>query len=213
MHALITATGFLMISVLGAEAEDSVFTPRVLSADEVRQHIVDQVIDDGNGMLWKYTKDGRCVYPRYDALDDTFVTDRLCKFTVSAEGVLCAEFDDGGKTNCKRITNDRIRKDMYFREDAQTGFREGWFNRIGERPGSEAAKTTNTVVPPYSLTERMKLWRKQVKYCDADGDIVMPTVSTFPTKEYSETDKRSSNPEPCNDGDMLLFNGLLCASG
>ena len=64
---------------------------------------------------------------------------------------------------------------------------------------------------PNSLNERIKLWRKQVKYCDADGNIVSEAPGAFPTKESDDPGKRAANL--CNDGDMLLFNGLLCASG
>jgi hypothetical protein len=72
---------------------------------------------------------------------------------------------------------------------------------------------TALVTPPDSLSERMVLWRKQVMYCDIYGNIVSEQPETYPTKEWPEAEKRKEVPETCNDGDMLLFNGMLCAVG
>jgi hypothetical protein len=72
---------------------------------------------------------------------------------------------------------------------------------------------TPMVSAPDSLTERMTLWRKQVVYCDVYGAIVPSQPGAFPTKEWPEAEKRKAVPESCNDGDMLLFNGMLCAVG
>lgn len=67
---------------------------------------------------------------------------------------------------------------------------------------------------PEKLSDLARRWRHGVKYCDIDRQIVTSgSQGAYPTKEFEEIDKRSSTPEPCNDGDMLLFNGLLCASG
>jgi hypothetical protein len=64
---------------------------------------------------------------------------------------------------------------------------------------------------PTKLTERMQLWRKQVLFCNNHRNIVPQSAGAYPTKE--DPDKRTLKPEPCNGGDMLLFNGLLCAAG
>lgn len=66
---------------------------------------------------------------------------------------------------------------------------------------------------PTKLTERVQLWRKQVLFCNNHRNIVPQSAGAFPTKEPGELGPRTLKPEPCNDGDMLLFNGLLCAAG
>jgi hypothetical protein len=50
------------------------------------------------------------------------------------------------------------------------------------------------------LTKRMSLWEKAALLCNADS-------IEFPTKQHAAT------AQPCDDGDMTLFNGLLCAAG
>lgn len=57
--------------------------------------------------------------------------------------------------------------------------------------------------PPIDgLVARMELWRSKALLCDAG-----PQVHKFPTKQTMEP------RQPCDDGDMTLFNGLLCAAG
>lgn len=52
------------------------------------------------------------------------------------------------------------------------------------------------------LNARMASWNQQAFAC-----TVPSTGGTFPTKQSGEVS------QPCDDGDMTLFNGLLCASG
>jgi hypothetical protein len=54
------------------------------------------------------------------------------------------------------------------------------------------------------MANQLDEWRKYAYMCEAAPDKV-----PFPSKP--ETDGR--NPGPCDDGDMTLFNGLLCYSG
>jgi hypothetical protein len=54
-----------------------------------------------------------------------------------------------------------------------------------------------------TLANRAAFWEAQAFYCTESGH-------NFPSKERSPD---SSNPSRCDDGDMTLFNGLLCASG
>jgi hypothetical protein len=49
------------------------------------------------------------------------------------------------------------------------------------------------------LTERAALWRERALLCKSD-------MRLFPSKS-------AVDPNDCDDGDMTLFNGLLCASG
>jgi hypothetical protein len=67
------------------------------------------------------------------------------------------------------------------------------------------------------LATRLALWRKDAPFCDFAGhmwDHSTPRpADLFPTKEYAEAAQRAQRPEPCNDGDMGLFNGMLCAAG
>lgn len=49
------------------------------------------------------------------------------------------------------------------------------------------------------LSERMAFWESRAPSCSAAG-------YTFPSSETGES-------TPCGDGDMTLFNGLLCAAG
>lgn len=55
------------------------------------------------------------------------------------------------------------------------------------------------VSPADTLSERLAFWESMAPICSAAG-------FTFPS---SETEKSS----PCGDGDMTLFNGMLCAAG
>lgn len=55
---------------------------------------------------------------------------------------------------------------------------------------------------PTELQKRMAYWQIQALMCDAGLQGVK-----FPSKQSDEIGK------PCDDGDMTLFNGLLCASG
>lgn len=60
-----------------------------------------------------------------------------------------------------------------------------------------------TVAAADTLDDRMKYWESQAFLCkDAGG--------SFPSKEGTVS---PSNPSGCDDGDMTLFNGLLCAAG
>ncbi|MGO6692506.1 hypothetical protein ACCS54_18905 [Rhizobium johnstonii] len=54
--------------------------------------------------------------------------------------------------------------------------------------------------PEHILRERYKFWEANAPICKA-GDFAFPT-------------KSSSDPkQPCDDGDMTMFNGLLCFAG
>jgi hypothetical protein len=53
-----------------------------------------------------------------------------------------------------------------------------------------------------SLNERIPFWESKALMCPAD-----PSRSAFPTKQTGIAS------QPCDDGDMTLFNGLLCAAG
>lgn len=63
-----------------------------------------------------------------------------------------------------------------------------------------------SVLPARSQTldESMDFWRSKAFLCD-DG-----RGHKFPSKERTPA---ADNPSTCDDGDMTLFNGLLCASG
>lgn len=52
------------------------------------------------------------------------------------------------------------------------------------------------------LAERVADWQARAALCPAP-----PGLSSFPTKPTGRTE------QPCDDGDMTLFNGLLCAAG
>lgn len=52
------------------------------------------------------------------------------------------------------------------------------------------------------LAEQMAFWESKAMLCEAS-----PGGVRFPSKQTNEP------PQPCNDGDMTLFNGLLCAAG
>jgi hypothetical protein len=67
-----------------------------------------------------------------------------------------------------------------------------------------------------TLDQRVAIWRQQALLCDGAGHIVTSAAippGAFPTKEFSDLPLRNARPETCNDGDMLLFNGMLCAAG
>jgi hypothetical protein len=53
------------------------------------------------------------------------------------------------------------------------------------------------------LDDAMTYWRAKAFHCTDNG-------KDFPSKERMPTAK---DPSPCEDGDMTLFNGLLCAAG
>lgn len=54
----------------------------------------------------------------------------------------------------------------------------------------------------YSLKELVPFWQQNAKLCqDATG-------ADYPTKQHG-----TYSSQPCHDGDMTLFNGLLCAAG
>jgi len=55
------------------------------------------------------------------------------------------------------------------------------------------------------LSDRLQFWQANPNalLCDANG----PGEVAFPSKQTGEKE------QPCNDGDMTLFNGLLCAAG
>ncbi|WP_338834099.1 hypothetical protein [Bradyrhizobium septentrionale] len=56
----------------------------------------------------------------------------------------------------------------------------------------------------------MQFWRRRVATCRVDGTISPNTATGFPTKyDYPVGDSHTQ----CDDGDMVLFNGLLCAAG
>lgn len=57
-----------------------------------------------------------------------------------------------------------------------------------------------TTAPASELSERRQFWETQAFWC---GAATVP----FPSKEAL------GHPDDCDDGDMTLFNGLLCASG
>ncbi|MGV1792908.1 hypothetical protein [Rhizobium sp. A37_96] len=84
------------------------------------------------------------------------------------------------------------------------------------KSGSQALPSANapsaTPIDPTDLNQRMELWRKQVKFCDTEGHVVPQSNGAFPTK-VDDDETKYKEPEPCDDGDMLLFNGLLCAVG
>lgn len=50
------------------------------------------------------------------------------------------------------------------------------------------------------LRRRIPIWEKAALLCESHG-------IKFPTKQTNQAE------QPCDDGDMTLFNGLLCASG
>ena len=52
------------------------------------------------------------------------------------------------------------------------------------------------------LEARAALWESKALMCPAE-----PSRNAFPTKQTGE------NAQPCDDGDITLFNGLLCAAG
>lgn len=52
------------------------------------------------------------------------------------------------------------------------------------------------------LRMRMQLWESKALFCDVGSQ-----ARKFPSKQTSEL------TQPCDDGDMTLFNGLLCAAG
>ncbi|MBB4216055.1 hypothetical protein FHT79_003242 [Rhizobium sp. BK212] len=64
--------------------------------------------------------------------------------------------------------------------------------------------TLTAAAAGHNLDESMDFWRSQAFYCD-DGN-----GHRFPSKQREPT---VDNPSPCDDGDMTLFNGLLCAAG
>lgn len=60
--------------------------------------------------------------------------------------------------------------------------------------------------PPVALSdaleERVPLWESKALLCDPG-----PGAAPFPSKQTNDP------AQPCDDGDMTLFNGLLCAAG
>jgi len=60
------------------------------------------------------------------------------------------------------------------------------------------------------LSRRMSYWEEKLPFCTWDGG------PPFPSK-YDDTDNLVNGREPehlkCNDGDSVLFNGLMCAVG
>ncbi|CBJ52312.1 hypothetical protein [Ralstonia solanacearum] len=52
------------------------------------------------------------------------------------------------------------------------------------------------------LSDRMALWEAKALLCNPGAGAV-----PFPSKQTNDT------AQPCDDGDMTLFNGLLCAAG
>ncbi|WP_139143953.1 MULTISPECIES: hypothetical protein [unclassified Janthinobacterium] len=52
------------------------------------------------------------------------------------------------------------------------------------------------------LNDRLLFWEKEALMCPAE-----PGRNAFPTKQTGDP------AQPCDDGDMTLFNGLLCAAG
>ncbi len=52
------------------------------------------------------------------------------------------------------------------------------------------------------LESRLAFWRAQAFKCRVPGSEI-----TFPSRPTG------SESQPCDDGDMTLFNGLLCAAG
>ena len=55
----------------------------------------------------------------------------------------------------------------------------------------------------YELSDRMTFWESQAFACPDTG-------APFPSKERAPS---QGDPSRCEDGDMTLFNGLLCAAG
>jgi hypothetical protein len=65
------------------------------------------------------------------------------------------------------------------------------------------------------LDRRIDLWKKSALLCNHQGRQAEASQAAFPTKEPGEQENRK-DPQGrtvCNDGDMVLFNGLLCAAG
>lgn len=56
--------------------------------------------------------------------------------------------------------------------------------------------------PGWTLERAMQFWRKEAHVC------AQPSVPRFSSKHFGVP-----SPTDCNDGDMTLFNGLLCFSG
>lgn len=61
----------------------------------------------------------------------------------------------------------------------------------------------NMMAAADELADRMKLWNERAMLCPAPAGAV---YQSFPTKQTGES-------QPCDDGDMTLFNGLLCMAG
>jgi hypothetical protein len=65
-----------------------------------------------------------------------------------------------------------------------------------------------------NLAARVTMWRRYAELCTFQKLIWQgpgsPSPDFFPTKDDSGT---PANPQACDDGDMGLFNGMLCAAG
>jgi hypothetical protein len=80
----------------------------------------------------------------------------------------------------------------------------------------EAAPETRIAQAPVDksleLQNRVSTWRNRALLCNLQGREAARSEESFPTKEFPEEDRRIP-VVLCNDGDMALFNGLLCAVG
>jgi len=70
---------------------------------------------------------------------------------------------------------------------------------LSNTDSSDSAKSSNGI---YDLDALAEYWREQAMLCEVPGMGI-----SFPTKQTGKVE------QPCDDGDMTLFNGLLCAAG
>jgi hypothetical protein len=87
-----------------------------------------------------------------------------------------------------------------------------WLPTTASTP-SESAVQSDSAPQSSDLNVRVAVWRRYAELCTLQKTIWKshaPTSDLFPTKDDNSP---SPNAGPCDDGDMGLFNGMLCAAG